>query len=174
VVSQALAAFMVGLFFNGAMLMLNRAFFSLQSPWIPTYIAVGNLVLNVALAAALYRIGIWGIPLATSIVNIAGSAALLLVLRRRLGRVNGRELADSAWRILLASAIVAGVAYGVWRGLDEALGRSVGAQVISVGLSCLAATAAYLVLARLLGIRELGALLSLVGRSGRRSEGRAR
>ena len=174
VVSQALAAFMVGLFFNGAMLMLNRAFFSLQSPWVPTYVAVGNLVLNAALAAALYRVGIWGIPLATSIVNIAGSAALLLVLRRRLGRVNGRELADSAWRILLASAVVAGVAYGVWRGLDEALGRSVGAQVISVGLSCLAAAAAYLVLARLLGIRELGALLSLVGRSGRRSEGRAR
>ncbi len=36
VVAGAMAAFMVGLTFNGMMLMLNRAFFSLQSPWIPT------------------------------------------------------------------------------------------------------------------------------------------
>jgi putative peptidoglycan lipid II flippase len=174
VTADALAAFSLGLTFNGVMLMLNRAFFSLQSPWIPTYIAVGNLALNAALAAALYRVGIWGIPLATSIVNIAGSAALLFVLRRRLGRVNGRELLDSTWRIVLASAVAAGVAYGVWRALDEALGRSLGAQVTSVGLGCLASVGAYLVLARLLGIRELGALLSLIGRSGRRSDGRTR
>jgi putative peptidoglycan lipid II flippase len=171
VVAGALAAFMAGLTFNGAMLMLNRAFFSLQSPWVPTSVALGNLVLNGGLAAALYRVGIWGIPLATSIVNDAGAAALLLVLRRRLGRVEGRRLADSALRILAASAAAAGVAYGVWRGLDEALARSLGAQLVSVGLSCLAAGAVYVVLARLLGIRELSALLSLVGRSGWRSDG---
>src|SRR4249919_3027074 len=48
----ALAAFSLGLAFNGAMLMLNRAFFSLQSPWTPTTIAFGNLLLNTVLAAA--------------------------------------------------------------------------------------------------------------------------
>ena len=36
VVADCLAAFSAGLVFNGAMLMLNRAFFSLQSNWIPT------------------------------------------------------------------------------------------------------------------------------------------
>jgi putative peptidoglycan lipid II flippase len=173
VVAQALVAFMVGLTFNGAMLMLNRTFFSLQSPWIPTYVACGNLVLNVALAAALYRVGIWGIPLATSIANIASTAGLLMLLRRRLGRVNGRELLASSGRILVASVVAGGVAYGVWWPLDQALGQSVGAQVVSVGLAVLASCAAYLVSARLLGIRELGALLSLVSRSGRRSGGTA-
>jgi putative peptidoglycan lipid II flippase len=153
--------------------MLNRAFFSLQSPWIPTYVACGNLALNAGLAAGLYRLGIWGIPLATSLVNIVGSAALLLLLRRRLGRVNGGELLSSGLRILVASAIAAGVAYGVWWPLDQALGRSAGAQIVSVGLAVLASCAAYLVSARLLGIRELGALLSLIGRSGRRSGGSA-
>jgi putative peptidoglycan lipid II flippase len=171
VVAEALVAFMVGLTFNGAMLMLNRSFFSLQSPWIPTYVACGNLALNVVLAAALYRVGIWGIPLATSLANIASTAALLLLLRRRLGRVNGRELLDSGLRILVASALTAGVAYVVWWPLDEALGRSFGAQFVSVGLAVLVSCGAYLVLARLLGIRELGALLSLVRRSGGRSGG---
>jgi putative peptidoglycan lipid II flippase len=170
VVAGALAAFSLGLVFNGTMLMLNRAFFSLQSPWTPTWIALGNLVLNGALDAAFYRVGVWGIPLATSLVNIAGTAALLLLLRPRLGTLGGRAIVSSYARIVLASGLAAGVAYGVWLGLDDALGRSLGAQVVAVGLALCAATGTYLLFARLLRIRELGALLSLVGRSNRQSD----
>jgi putative peptidoglycan lipid II flippase len=170
VVASALAAFALGLTFNGTMLMLNRAFFSLQSPWVPTAVAVGNLGLNVALNSALYRVGVWGIPLATSLVNIAGTAALLVVVRRQLGRVDGRALFSSYARITLASALAAGVAFGSWFGLDEALGRSLGAQVVSVGLGVAAAVVAFLGLARLLSIRELEMLLSLRRRSATTSE----
>ncbi len=46
-VAAALAAFSIGLTFNGMMLMLNRGFFSLQAPWIPTVVALANLALNV-------------------------------------------------------------------------------------------------------------------------------
>ena len=42
VVAAALAAFSAGLVFNGAMLLLNRAFFSLQSNWLPTAIALAK------------------------------------------------------------------------------------------------------------------------------------
>ena len=54
VVAQCLAAFSLGLAFNGAQLMLNRSFFSLQSPWVPTSVALGNLGLNAALDALFY------------------------------------------------------------------------------------------------------------------------
>ena len=60
VVAGALAAFSLGLVFNGWMLMLNRAFFSLQSNWFPTIVALANLGLNAALDAAFYRVGVWG------------------------------------------------------------------------------------------------------------------
>ncbi len=171
VVAECLAAFSLGLAFNGMMLMLNRAFFSQQLAWVPTWIALGNLGLNAALDAALYRVGVWGIPLSTSLVNIAGAAVLVAVLRRRLGGLDGRRIVSSYARVLVASAAAGGVAYGVWLALDGALGRSLGAQVVSVGLALVAAAAAYVVSARLLGIRELGALLSLMRRSGRRSDG---
>jgi putative peptidoglycan lipid II flippase len=167
IVAAALAAFALGLTFNGTMLMLNRAFFSLQSPWVPTAVAVGNLLLNAALNAALYRVGIWGIPLATSLVNIAGTAALLYYIRLRLGRVEGRALASSYGRISIAAALAAGAAYGAWLLLDELLGRALGAQLVSVGLGILAAGAVFLAVAWLIRIRELNTLLSLVGRSGR-------
>ena len=165
VVAGALAAFSLGLTFNGTMLMLNRAFFSLQTAWVPTVVALGNLGLNVVLNAALYRVGVWGIPLATSLVNIAGTATLLLFFRRRLGRMDATAIASSYARIALASAAAAGAAFGVWFLLDETVGRSLGSQVASVGLGVAAGVAAFLGLALLLRVRELQALLSLRRRS---------
>ena len=165
IVAHALAAFVIGLTFNGTMLMLNRAFFSLQNAWIPTAVALGNLILNVVLDAALFRVGIWGIPLATSIVNIAGTVALLVLLRRRLGRLQGRQTLDAYLRTAFAAALAAGVAYGTWYGLDQWLGRSLGAQIASVGLGVVLAVAAFLGAARILRIQELDALLSLLRRS---------
>ncbi len=166
VVAAALAAFSLGLTFNGAMLMLNRAFFSLQSAWIPTWVAIGNLGLNAALDAAFYRVGIWGIPLSTSIVNIAGTVALLVLLRRRLGRLELGQASDALLRVTAASALLAGVCYGVWRPLDDALGRSFAAQCVSLGIALGAGGVVYLGACRLLGVRELQALLSLRARRG--------
>jgi putative peptidoglycan lipid II flippase len=165
IVAQGLAAFVIGLTFNGTMLMLNRAFFSLQNAWIPTAVALGNLILNVALDAALFRVGIWGIPLATSIVNIVGTVALLILLRRRLGRLQGRQTIDAYVRTAVASGLAAAVAFGTWYGLDQWLGRSLGAQIASVGLGVTLGVAAFLCAARILRIQELDALLSLLRRS---------
>jgi putative peptidoglycan lipid II flippase len=161
VVAAALAAFSAGLVFNGGMLMLNRAFFSLQSNWLPTIVALGNLFVNAALDAAFYRFGVWGIPLATSVVNMAGTAALLWLLQRRNHRIELAETARATALIVLASGALAGAAYGVWDGLDSALGRSFSAQLVSLAGALVAGTAVYLFSCHLLGVRELDALLSL-------------
>ena len=60
--------------------------------------------------------------------------------------------------------LAAVVAYGVWWLLDDALGRSLGAQVVSLGAALAAGGAAYLVACRVLGVRELATLLSLRSR----------
>jgi putative peptidoglycan lipid II flippase len=161
VVAGALAAFSLGLAFNGMMLMLNRGFFGLQTPWTPTGVALGNLALSTALFAAFYRVGTWGIPLAISIANIAGTVALIVLMRRRIGRIDFARTARSLGLVAVASAVLAVVAFGVWYGLDEALGRSFGAQVVSLGTALAAGLAAYLISCRLLGVRELEALLQL-------------
>ena len=166
VVASALAAFSLGLTFNGMMLMLTRAFFSLQAPRVPTLVALGNLVLNVLLYALLYPVGTWGIPLAISLANIASVAALLALFRRRIGRIDFLGTARAFLLVTAASAVLAAVAYGVWRLLDEALGRSFPAQLASVGTALVLGGAAYLAAARALRVRELAALLSLRGRPG--------
>jgi putative peptidoglycan lipid II flippase len=168
IVAAALAAFSLGLAFNGMMLMLNRAFFSLQLPWWPTWVALGNLAVNVALYAALYRVGTWGIPLAVSIANVAATIALVVLLRRRLGRLDLTGIVDSFVRVTAAAAAMAGVAYLVWRLLDEALGRAFIDQVVSLGAAVAVAGLVYVLACRALGVREIQALRSLRGGQGRR------
>jgi putative peptidoglycan lipid II flippase len=161
VVAAALAAFTLGLTFNGTMLMLNRGFFSLQQNWVPTLVALGNLGLNAVFDAVFYRLGIWGIPLATAVVNIGGTAVLLYLLHRRLGRLGLGRVAETYLLVALASAAAAAAAFGVWWALDHELGRSLAAQIVSLVLGLAAAADAYLICCILLRIRELDALLSL-------------
>jgi putative peptidoglycan lipid II flippase len=163
VTAGAVAAFSGGLFFNGCMLMLNRAFFSLQENWIPTAVALGNLILNGVLDALFYRFGTWGIPLATTIVNVAGTVALLVLLRRRLGRLELGATAAATARITVAAALT-GASFFVWWAIDRALGRSFPAQLVSVSAALATALGIYVVSSYLLRVRELGALLSLRAR----------
>ncbi len=164
VVAACLAAFSAGLTFNGAMLMLNRSFFSLQENWAPTMVALANLFVNAILDVAFSPLGIWGIPLGTSVVNLAGTAALIVLLRRRLGGIELGGVASAFVRVLVASAAAGAVAYGVWVTLDAAAGRSFGGQVVSLLPALAAATAVYLGACRALRVHEMQTLLSLRSR----------
>jgi putative peptidoglycan lipid II flippase len=164
IVASALAAFSLGLTFNGMMLLLNRAFFGLQLPRIPTIVAGANLVLNTALYLVLYRVGVWGVPLAISIANIAGAAALLILLQRRVGGLELRRTTDAFLRITAASAALGVVSYAVWWVLDDVFGRSFLGQLISVGGAVTLGGLVYLGACRALGVREMQTLLSLRAR----------
>ena len=161
IVAPCLAAFSLGLTFNGTMLMLNRGFFSLQSPWIPTTVAVMNLGVNAGLDAVFYRFGIWGIPLSTSIVNIAGTWAMLSLFRRRVGGFEMTETVRSFVLVAVASAVLAAVGWWVWHILDSAFGQSLPAQIVSLGGGLLFGYAAFFGACRLLGVRELETMLRL-------------
>ena len=161
VVAAALAAFSIGLAFNGMMLMLNRGFFSLQAPWVPTIVALAVVVLNTALYFAFYRVGAWGVPLAISLANIAGVTLLVVTLRRRIGPLDLTGTLGSLLRVVAASAPLAVVSFAIWWALDRALGRSFPGQLLSLGVALCVGSGVYLVASRALGVREVATLLSL-------------
>ena len=167
VVAQCLAAFSIGLAFNGMMLMLNRGFFSLQAPWTPTAIALVVVVFNTALYFVFYPVGAWAVPLAISLANIAGVGLLVIALRRRLGRLDLAATASSFLRVALACLALGACAYGVWWALERALGDSFAAQLVSVGTALVVGSGIYLLACRALRVPELATLLSLRDRSRR-------
>ena len=164
VVAQCLQAFSIGIVFNGWMLILNRGFYAWQTNWVPMTVALGTLALNAILDAVFYRFGIWGIPLATSVVNVVGTLTLLFMMRRRVGLADFVATIRSVLRISAAAVLGAMAALFVWVGFDEWLGRSLAAQIVAVGCALVAAGLAYVGAGRILGVRELDALLLLRAR----------
>lgn len=153
--SGALRFFTLGLVFNGGSLLLIRSFFALKKTWIPTIVSLGTLALNVGLDAALYKpMGVDGIALATSIASFAGFMALGYLLSRELGGLDIPWLVDGFIRTFLAAIWLGAIAWASWRLLDDALGESLPAQLVSVGVALGAGTLAYLVAARGLDLPE--------------------
>jgi putative peptidoglycan lipid II flippase len=136
-VSTALFWFAFSLPFAGVNLLLSRTFFALKKPWIPTRLAAMNMVVDVIVSVALYKpLGIAGLVIGTAVANLVMTVLQLVRLRKGLnGRLEGGQTLMITARILIASVIMAAVAWLVWRGLDSLLGRSLVAEVLEVGLA---------------------------------------
>lgn len=168
----ALFWFAFSLPFAGINLLLTRAFFSVRRPWIPTSLAAMNMVVDAIVSIALYKpLGIAGLVIGTLSANVVMTALQLYRLRQGLnGRLEGSQTLMITVRIVIASALMAALSFGVWKGIDAALGRSLVAQILSVGLGLGAGVLLYsrVVLAlRIPEARQIERLLR--GRLGRAS-----
>jgi putative peptidoglycan lipid II flippase len=134
-VAIALFWFAFSLPFGGLNLLLTRSFFAVQRPWIPTSLAAMNIVVDIIVSIALYKpLGIAGLIIGTLVANIVMTALQFHRLRTGLnGRLEGAQTTMITARILIASAVLAGVSWVVWRLLDDLLGASLPAQIVSVG-----------------------------------------
>ena len=143
--ADALFWFAFSLPFSGFVLMLTRGFFSLQRPWLPTKLAVGSLAINAVGSYLLAeRYGIGGIVLGTIVSNAALVIAEAIWLRQRAGRVRDvpdarRDRPDD----LRGGGPGAWSATSAWLWLDDALGRSLPAQIVSLGTALALGGAAY-------------------------------
>jgi putative peptidoglycan lipid II flippase len=155
-VSTALLWFAFSLPFAGVNLLLTRTFFALQRPWIPTKLAVMNIVVDLIVSLALYQpLGIAGLIIGTLAANIVMTALQLRRLRIGFnGRLEGAQTTMITIRILVASAIVTAVGYLLWKGLESLLGLSLIAEIISLGVALSAAAALYARLVLLMRIPE--------------------
>jgi putative peptidoglycan lipid II flippase len=151
-------------------LLFSRTFFSLQRPWLTTAVSVANLAVNVAVSAALYKpFGIAGIVLG----SVAGTLTMVVaqgrVLSRLLNGIEGRRTFPAMAKMLAAGAVLAGASYGVWHELDQALGRSLIAQIVSLGLGIAVGIAVYAAAVAAMRLDEVAQIRRLVaGRFGSR------
>lgn len=160
--SSALLYFAIGLAFNGASLLVIRAFFSMQMPAVATKVAALGVALNIAFDAALYRpLGTGGIPLATSISSIVTFLVLVWLLERELGGLHRAWILDGVMRSVVASGVSVLFAWALWRTLDDALGHGTPAQIVTMSLTVAAAAAGYLAAAVAFEMHELTALRQL-------------
>jgi putative peptidoglycan lipid II flippase len=135
IVSVALFWFAFSLPFGGLNLLLTRTFFAVQRPWIPTRLAALNILVDIVVSIGLYKpFGIAGLIIGTVAANAVMTGLQLHRLRIGFnGRLDGAQTTMITARILVASALLAAVSWVAWYVLDRLLGRSLPAQIVSVG-----------------------------------------
>ena len=169
-VAEALFWFSFSLPFSGFNLLLTRTFFSLQRPWTPTALAGMTLTINAIVSGLLYEpLGIGGVVLGTVVSTAAMTAGQAYFLRKRIGGLQLPTTLNTTMKIVGASAVLGGVAYATWWLLDDILGQSLLAQVISVGTALTLGTVVYAALVLAMRIPEAQQIRGLFTRRLRRS-----
>ena len=164
-VAPALAAFAIGLAFANANIMFNRAFQSMQRPLLPMYVSIGNMVVNALLCWLLYKpLGVAGITLSMATVSTLNFFALFVLLRRHVGRIDGRRMAGAAGGALICAGALAAVSWIVWNLLDGFADGGFLRLLTAVLAAVAAGAAVYVGLAKALKLEELTAVWRILRR----------
>jgi len=159
-----LATLSAGLFFFAVVRIVVPAFYALKDTRLPVLAALADCAVFLAGCFALVpRYGLPAIGLSASLAAAVNVAILLGVLRRREGRLRGREILRSLSRIALASSVMGA---GLWAGermLHPAARSGLSAALLLTAL-ILAGTALYWVVAHLLGAPEPAELRRVAAR----------
>jgi len=157
----ALACYAVGLAGYSAIKILAPAFYALNDARTPMLVSLVSILVNLAAASTMVKLaglGHLGLALSTSAVALFGSAALFILLRKRIRRVHGGALAASVVKILCASAGMGLACYLSSRGVHHWLGARKIAQIADVVISIPLGALVYYALCRAMRVAELEAV----------------
>lgn len=154
--AAALMFYAPGLLGYSAVKLASPTFYSLRDSRTPVIISVLSMAVNLALNIGLVRVlGYAGLALGTAMAAIFNAGALLWLLQRRLGGLDGRPIAIAAVKITAASMLMAVAALASWEWLREAVpGDGELARVVRVLLSIAAGVVVLAAAAKLLRVEE--------------------
>lgn len=152
-VAYALQFYALGLVAHSAVEITVRAFYALHNTWTPVIVGVAAMSLNIALSLLwVGALSYGGLALANTTATTLEMLLLLWLLRRIMGGLDGRRLAGTIARSLIAAAAMSGA---LWLWLDRLSGPSITVWLTALGGLALAA-AVYLGVSALLRSEELG------------------
>jgi putative peptidoglycan lipid II flippase len=155
--SGILQAFSVGLFSFAAFQLFLRAFYAMQDTRTPALINIGAVALNTAVNLVYFRyLRVEGLALGHATAYTFAAVFAAVLLRRRLGGLEGRHVLPAMIRILLAGLATGAAAWLIQRLVAETLGTaSLWPQLLQVGGGVAAGVAAFLLTATAFRMEEL-------------------
>ncbi len=150
--ARALQLYALGLVAYSVVRIVSPAFYALRQSQIPVTASIVSVVVNIAVNVALIRVmGFAGLALGTSLAAIVNAALQVILLRRHLGGIEGRQLTITFFKILAAGLAMGVAAWFAQMELNQIIpGSSIPMQAvrvagaIAIGLSVLAAAASLL------------------------------
>jgi len=175
----ALAGYAVGLTGYAAIKVLSPAFYALNDARTPMVIALISIAVNAIACYFLMNVfskigvseqypngfGHVGVALATSCVALVNFLALAWFMRKKIKRLNGREIFSSFIRIAIASAVMSFVAYFSYQFLSAYfVNKNIWVRLAEAFVPIILAGVAFVIAAKLLRISELERAFSVVTR----------
>ncbi len=165
--ASALAWYAPGLIGYSAVKIAVPSFYALRDSRTPMLVSMATVAVNIALNLSLARVmGYRGLALGTALASMFNAALLLVVLRGRLGGLDGRSIVSALARITAASLVMGAAAWGTDAAIAWWLpGHGLSAMLLRVVAAIAVALAVLDACARALRITDfLDARASLVGR----------
>jgi len=171
--AEILLAYVIGLLFYVCNRILAPAFYALHDTWTPMLTGAGAVALNIGASLLLMGpLGAAGLALATALASLGNFLLLAICLRRRLGPLGGRDVADAIARVAVACLPMAVWGVGVQRWWVVLALSGTGEKVLLLLAEMAGATLVFLATAVLLGCQEVrwAWALALHGGRSRRSK----
>lgn len=175
--AYALAAYSIGLTGYAAIKILSPAFYALDDAKTPMIIALCSIIVN-AIASYFFLnffsnygvtpeypsgYGHIGVALATSCVALVNFFALALMMKKRIGRINGGEIIKSFIKIAIASAIMSVVCWFSYQYLTGLFGtKSLIIRMIEALVPIALGGITFLIVAKILGVDELNKFVNAI------------
>jgi putative peptidoglycan lipid II flippase len=154
----ALSCYAVGLAGYSVLKLVAPAFYALGDSRTPMVVSIASVLVNGVAAFAMVRIasfGHAGLALTTSVVSTFSSLALLILLRAKIGGLQGREILPGLGKIIVAAALMGAVCHAVVVGSHAILHTPGLARVADVGVGVPAGLASFYTIAAVLRVPEL-------------------
>ena len=175
----ALGAYSIGLAGYAAIKILSPSFYALDDAKTPMWVSVGSIAVHAPMSFGMMMLlstvgvtperpngfGHVGVALATSTVALVNFFALTLLMRRRIKRLNGREIFASFAKVAVASAVMSLVAYFSYAALTNYFAdKTFWVRMIEAFVPIGLAGITFLITAKLLRIGELEQIFRMISR----------
>jgi putative peptidoglycan lipid II flippase len=154
----ALSCYAVGLAGYSVLKLIAPAFYALGDSRTPMVVSIASVLVNAGAAFAMVRIagfGHAGLALTTSVVSTFSSLALLILLRAKIGGLQGWEILIGFGKIIVAAALMGAVCHAVVVGSHAILHTPGLARVADVAVGVPAGLASFYAIAAVLRVPEL-------------------
>lgn len=175
----ALAGYSIGLAGYAAIKVLSPSFYALDDAKTPMWISVASIAVHAPMSFSMMTLlsgvgvtperpngfGHVGVALATSTVALVNFGALTYMMRRRIKRLNGRDIMSALFKIVIATAVMSAVAYASYSYLTGQFAeKSFLIRLIEAFVPIGLAGVTFLTAAKLLRIGELEKVINAVSR----------
>ena len=165
-VATTLLWFSIGIIPLGVLYIVARAFYARHDTVTPVWVGVISVAVCVIACLALdgpFKIA--GLAMATSVSAVVNVTLLLVLLKSRVGRLDGGRIAEAALRVLPPAIIFGAVLYAGGFYLGELLGTgSHVARGLTVLVPMVLGGIAFFAACKLMRVRELDSAWKLVAR----------